>query len=224
MKLIELIDKAAEAKGSLGALAASMNKAQTRLSEWKKGERKPDAHEIAYLAECAGLPILETVADIESQLDERYATIWREALGKLRAAGVAATVTLGLGISLTMNPSNAEATPLTRGVDSGQLCILCQLAKKTTQSPKCHHNVDNTSKEFLIHERNPHDPHANPQAMDLLAGGQRDAAGPDEHRSLCLPRHGHGHGHGHGLGSCKRHGELRTDGRPHGWLKEPTVR
>lgn len=48
MDLQELIEKAAEAQGSLKQLAASMGKHQNRLTEWKKGTHKPDADEIAY--------------------------------------------------------------------------------------------------------------------------------------------------------------------------------
>jgi transcriptional regulator with XRE-family HTH domain len=105
--LFELIDKAAEAMGSQRALAAAMNKKPPRLSEWKSGEAKPDAHEIAFLARKAGLPVLETVAEIEAQLDSRYSEIWREALGKLKAAGIAASV----AVITTINPGPADAAP-----------------------------------------------------------------------------------------------------------------
>lgn len=79
MDLRELIDKAVEAKGSRRKVAEGLHQNPQRLTDWKAGTRKPDAHEIAYLAECAGLPILETVAEIESQLDARYAPIWQRA-------------------------------------------------------------------------------------------------------------------------------------------------
>lgn len=105
--LFELIDKAAEEMGSQRALAAAMNKKPPRLSEWKSGEAKPDAHEIAFLARKAGLPVLETVAEIEAQLDSRYSEIWREALGKLKAAGIAASVA---AIAM-INPAPADAMP-----------------------------------------------------------------------------------------------------------------
>ncbi len=98
MNIEELIDAAKRKKGSLGALAEDIGVHQSRLSEWKKGRAKPDANVIAYLAEVAGFPVLETVAEIESQIDDRFARIWSEALGKLRAAGIAASVTIGLGI------------------------------------------------------------------------------------------------------------------------------
>nr|WP_315848087.1 helix-turn-helix transcriptional regulator [uncultured Rhodoferax sp.] len=94
MTLIELIDAAKQKKGSLGAVAAGLSMDQTRLSDWKKGRRRPDANEIAYLAECAELNVLETVAEIQGQMDERFTHIWAKALGNLRAAGVAATVTM----------------------------------------------------------------------------------------------------------------------------------
>lgn len=110
MNIQELIDAAKRAKGSLGAVAAGLGMHQNRLGDWRAGRRKPDANEIAYLAECAGLPVLETVAEIEAQLNTTYAPIWQAALGKLRAAGVAATVILGLSISSMMIPSDAHAT------------------------------------------------------------------------------------------------------------------
>lgn len=124
MTLKDLIQLAAEKKGSLGALAKAMGKHQNRLTEWKKGERQPDAHEIAFLADCAGLPVLETVADIESRLDSRFASIWTAALGKLKAAGVAASTV----VAVTLTSSQIEpvhAAPLDDSMPS--VCILCLL-------------------------------------------------------------------------------------------------
>ncbi|HWP19267.1 MAG TPA: transcriptional regulator [Burkholderiaceae bacterium] len=110
MDLRELIDKAVEAKGSRRNVAEGLHQNPQRLTDWKAGTRKPDAHEIAYLAECAGLPVLETVAEIESQLDARYASIWRRALGKLKAAGVAASVLAALILApLTLTTQDAKA-------------------------------------------------------------------------------------------------------------------
>jgi hypothetical protein len=51
-----------------------------RLSDWKAGRRKPEASEIAYLADIAGFPILETVAEIEAQMSERHGDVWQKAL------------------------------------------------------------------------------------------------------------------------------------------------
>lgn len=105
MTLNELIELSASASGSLKQLAADMGKHQNRLTEWKKGTHKPDADEIAFLARNAGLPVIQTIADIESQLNSRYAEVWREALGKLTAAGIAASV---IG-AVTLSPSQANA-------------------------------------------------------------------------------------------------------------------
>ncbi|MEK8084892.1 transcriptional regulator [Aquabacterium sp. A3] len=109
MTLTELIEQAAARAGSHGELAKLLDRHQTRLSEWKKGKQKPDAHEVAFMAELAGLPVLETVAEIEAQLDERYAAVWRSALGKLKAAGVAAGAVLILGTMATPEKANAGA-------------------------------------------------------------------------------------------------------------------
>ena len=116
LTLSELIDAAADESGSRSALARDMNTRPQRINEWARGAAKPDAHDIAFLARKAGLPVLETVAEIEAQLDERYASIWREALGKLRAAGIAATVA---GVMLTQpSPSEAMTTSQTMVSDA----------------------------------------------------------------------------------------------------------
>lgn len=109
MEIAELLDAAKRKKKTLGAVADGLGVHQNRLSEWRKGTYKPDATTIALLAEMAELPIFETVAQVEATLDQsKAAAVWERALGKLRAAGVAATVILGLSI-YSMTPKNASA-------------------------------------------------------------------------------------------------------------------
>lgn len=108
MTLNDLIEQAAKNAGTLKELASEMGKHQNRLTEWKKGTHKPDADEIAFLARKAGLPVIETVAEIQMSLDSRYAEIWREALGKLKAAGVAASAILILGMGFPAEKANAD--------------------------------------------------------------------------------------------------------------------
>lgn len=124
MTLSDLIEKAVEAKGTRAAVAEGLGMDKQRLTDWKAGRRTPDANEIAYLAKCAGLPVLQTVGEIESQLNSKYASIWREALGKLTAAGVAATV----GAVMVMSPQNANASP-SQMMRSVNHCVLCKLTK-----------------------------------------------------------------------------------------------
>lgn len=81
MELAELIETAARhTNRTQKQLAADMGKKPARLSEWKTGKEKPDANEIAYLAQEADLPVLETVARIEAQLNPAFASIWLNAL------------------------------------------------------------------------------------------------------------------------------------------------
>ncbi|MGN6085406.1 helix-turn-helix domain-containing protein [Trinickia sp.] len=87
-------DKTKEAANSLGYVAETIGKSQSRISEWKKGIGKPSATDIMLMAEIAGLPPLETLAEVESQLDADRASVWMRALGNLRAAGIAAGVVL----------------------------------------------------------------------------------------------------------------------------------
>jgi transcriptional regulator with XRE-family HTH domain len=108
MDIAELLDAAKRKRKTLGAVADGLGVHQNRLSEWRKGTHKPDATTIAQLAEMAGLPIFETVAEVESSLTGQNGEVWMRALGKLRAAGVAATVILGLAI-YSMMPRNATA-------------------------------------------------------------------------------------------------------------------
>lgn len=80
-----LIDHARANSGlSFGELAAQLDRNQTRISEWRKGKAKPDASEIAFFAEKAGFPILETVAELEAELHPKYAHIWKNAVSNMR--------------------------------------------------------------------------------------------------------------------------------------------
>lgn len=103
MNTSALIDLAKKHSGmTLGEMAKELGIRQERISEWKKGTFKPEAGELAYFAEKAELPILETVAEIEEQFDPRFAHIWAKALGNLRAAGVAASLNLAPVTLVTM--------------------------------------------------------------------------------------------------------------------------
>lgn len=83
--VVSLIDAAKEHSGqSLGELATELERSQGRISEWRKGTAKPDANEIAFFADKAGLPIIETVAEIEADLYPQYASLWKRAVSELR--------------------------------------------------------------------------------------------------------------------------------------------
>lgn len=83
--VVSLIDAAKEKSGqSLGDLARELDRNQTRISEWRKGTAKPDANELAFFADKAGLPIIQTVAEIEADLHPRYASIWSKAVSEMR--------------------------------------------------------------------------------------------------------------------------------------------
>jgi transcriptional regulator with XRE-family HTH domain len=119
MDLKQLIDAASLRAGGKAKLARDMDKRPPRISEWYNGTHKPDAHELAYMAERAGLPVLETVAEIEAQLDPRYSQVWRDALGKLKAAGVTAAV-----VGAMISPEK-PALAFTLHSVKAAICILC---------------------------------------------------------------------------------------------------
>lgn len=122
MTLQDLIEAAAMRAGTQAKLAERMGKSPARVSEWKAGKHKPEAGEIVQLAELAGLPPLSTLAEIQAQLDTKHAEIWANALGKLVAAGVAATMILALGLT----PDRANAAPSPSQAQPS-VCILCKL-------------------------------------------------------------------------------------------------
>lgn len=120
MTIGELLDAAKRARGTFGALAEEMGCHQNRFGEWRKGTRRPDAGEIVQLAEIAGLPAFQTLAAIEAELDEKHSDVWRKALGKLTAAGVAASV----GAVVVMSPQNANASPSQVNDGRVTMCIM----------------------------------------------------------------------------------------------------
>lgn len=93
MNVEELVQKAAIEMRTQRALATRLGVHEDMMRHWKRGRMKPTAGQIAALAECANLPILETVAEIEADLDERNGEIWKRALRALQGAGVAAALT-----------------------------------------------------------------------------------------------------------------------------------
>ncbi len=81
MNIKELIDAATNRSAKTQAeIAEELGISPARVSEWKSGKRKPDAGEIAFFAERAGLSVFETVAELEKQLRPAYAPIWDRAL------------------------------------------------------------------------------------------------------------------------------------------------
>ncbi|AJY27387.1 hypothetical protein BTM_2746 [Burkholderia thailandensis 34] len=145
MTISELLDAAKRRQGSLGAVAEYFGFAQTRLSEWRSGKRKPDAGQILVLAELAGLPPLETLAEIEQELDAKHASVWARALGNLRAAGVAASVTLALATSvMTSNDAKAATSVDLSGSKS-------TLSARYTGNPR---NAERLAGVFLLRHEN----------------------------------------------------------------------
>ncbi len=112
MDIAELLDAAKRKQGQLQIVAQKMQVAHTTLSNWRARRSKPSATEIAMLAELAELPIFETLAEVERDLEGAKASIWDRALGNLRAAGVAATVILGLVVFSALTPQPAHAADI----------------------------------------------------------------------------------------------------------------
>ena len=84
MNISELINRAKDAAGSYEPIATGLKMNRNRLTDWKNGSRKPDVNEIAYLADIAGLPILETVAEVQKELSDDYAELWEKAKEEIK--------------------------------------------------------------------------------------------------------------------------------------------
>jgi transcriptional regulator with XRE-family HTH domain len=78
MNIANLIEKARNAKGSYEPIAKGLGMSEKRLSDWKAGRRKPDAFEICYLAEIAGLNPLDTLAEVQAELDKDNSSYWNK--------------------------------------------------------------------------------------------------------------------------------------------------
>ena len=114
MEIKQLIEAAVKRTGKKqGEFAKELGIQPARISDWKNGKWKPNASEIAYFAEQAGLPVLETLAEIEEQSDPRFAQIWERALGNLRAVTMAANSS-----SSTTTQDQTIRTLITTFVDS----------------------------------------------------------------------------------------------------------
>jgi len=113
----ELIQRAAAAKLSQRQLAKFLGVHEDMVSHWKSGRMKPNAAQIAQLAECAGLPVLETVAEVEAEIDEKNSEIWKRALRAIQGAGVAVGIAT---VVMATTPSKAEAA-----LYKTELCSQC---------------------------------------------------------------------------------------------------
>lgn len=85
MNIRELLEAAKTRKGSYGVIAELLGMHQNRISEWKKGTRKPDASEIMRLAELADLEPIGTLLEVEAGLDDRFGNIWQRVANEWRA-------------------------------------------------------------------------------------------------------------------------------------------
>lgn len=76
MQIWYVIEAARQKKGSIGAIAAELGVSYPRVSEWKNGKYKPDATQLALLAEMAELDALEVLANIEYEGKKEQESVW----------------------------------------------------------------------------------------------------------------------------------------------------
>ncbi len=104
-KLIELAQKrtGADSQAELSR-AAGIDKA--RLTRLRTGERPMSNDEARRLAELAGLPWAEVIAELEIERasDEATRTAWGKALATMRAKGLALVVALVCVVAVTLAP------------------------------------------------------------------------------------------------------------------------
>ena len=72
-----LIERAKQRSGmTLAQMAEEMGVSKARVSEWRNGRFEPGVEEVAYFADKAEVPILETVMTLKP----RMASVWRHAM------------------------------------------------------------------------------------------------------------------------------------------------
>ena len=76
--LKDLVEQAGNTIGSYKELAERLNTYPFIISEWKAGRRKPTPYNICYMAEIVGLNPLETLAEIQAELDIENASYWKK--------------------------------------------------------------------------------------------------------------------------------------------------
>jgi len=75
-----LIAKAKQESGmTYGQMAEEMHRSRTRISEWLTAKAEPTTDDIAYLADKAQLPIIETVAALKPE----WAHVWKKAVSQV---------------------------------------------------------------------------------------------------------------------------------------------
>src|SRR6185312_694893 len=72
-------------------MATDLGISQSRISQWKNGQYWPGASEIAYFAIEAGLDVMETIAQIESEKKPTLSNVWKR-VGVLGGNGGIRTV------------------------------------------------------------------------------------------------------------------------------------
>lgn len=76
-----LIAKAKQESGlTFGQMAEEMHRSRTRISEWLSAKAEPTSDDIAYLADKARLPIIDTVVALRPE----WAHVWRKAVSQAR--------------------------------------------------------------------------------------------------------------------------------------------
>lgn len=114
MKPAELVKKAMErARAASGAeLGAATGIDRRRIADYAKNERWPDNTHARLLAEAAGLPWAEVIAELEIERasDEATRTAWGKALATIR--GTVAALLVAVAVLAVTGFGGAEVGPL----------------------------------------------------------------------------------------------------------------
>ena len=76
--LKQLIESARNSFESYDEMAQVLDTNKHIISDWKAGRRKPTPYNICYMAEIVGLNPLETLAEIQAELDIENASYWKK--------------------------------------------------------------------------------------------------------------------------------------------------
>lgn len=118
MKPAELVQKAVEGSGAASRyeLSKAVGIDQRRLSDYANGHRWPDNTHAKLLADAAGLPWAEVIAELEIEraTDEATRTSWGKALASIRGKAVALVLAVVCALSALTAPVQAPVRAFSR--------------------------------------------------------------------------------------------------------------
>lgn len=117
MQIRTLIDQAkTNSRLTLGEMAQDLQTRPSRISELKSGKWRPEAYEIAYFADKAGLSVFQALAEIEAELHPEMAHLWQKAVRELwKNQGFSRLKKISRNVAKKLQPKQREKRKARKG-------------------------------------------------------------------------------------------------------------